>query len=154
MSTSQAKVAIDKLLKIYEPLKEAQKVLTDIEVADQVLREKQNALTGINNEIEKKHEQLRLSEQEANHASAVKEQILNEADNKAREIIADARAEAEDILLQMENAKTALQAEIDAFRATSVLLDREVAAKQEELVRVTTLVNEQREKLKQALTAI
>lgn len=154
MSAAQAKVALDKLLRVFEPLKESQRLLADLEIAEQRLKQINEQEVNAAEEVKKKSEELRSLEASMEQLRALQKQLIDEADTRAKDIIASARGEASNVLAQMEASKAGLQTDIDSARTAFVLLDREVAAKQEELIRVTSLVDEQREKLKQALTAI
>lgn len=154
MSTSQAKVAIDKLLKIYEPLKEAQTLLSSLDSAEQSLKEMNARVSAGAAELDKQKKELEAAKQELEAAKVERADLVKRAEERVREMEAAERDKAHDILMQMEAAKVGLQRDLDAARSQLVLLEQEVAAKQEEFTRVTALVSEQRSKLEQALTAI
>ena len=154
MSASQAKVVLDKLLKIYEPLKDAQKLLTELEAGEQNLKEVSARVAAASEELARKKEELSTAQHSIEIAKQERDRVLSEADTEARVISAAAAGEAHDALEKMEVAKATLQRDVDTLRAELVQTEHRLAERQEELKRVTALATDQRKKLEQALTAI
>lgn len=154
MSASQAKVVLDKLLKIYEPLKDAQKLLTELEAGEQNLKEVSARVAAASEELARKKEELSTAQHSIEIAKQERDRVLSEADTEARAISAAAAGEAHDALEKMEVAKATLQRDVDTLRAELVQTEHRLAERQEELKRVTALATDQRKKLEQALTAI
>lgn len=154
MSAAQAKVVLDKLLKIYEPLKDAQTLLSELEIAERSLTETRAQLKHGADEIVAQQAELSNLEQAAEFAKLSRDETLKEADNEAREIVAIARNEAQDVLMQMEAAKATLQKDVDSLRTAVVMLEKDVAAKRDELASVTQAIREYKSNLEKAVTAL
>jgi hypothetical protein len=154
MSIATTKAAIDKLVKLYEPLHNAQEMLTDLEAAEQRLREAALLTAG-------EAEAVKLLKTERDRLTdAVKK--LRDTHDATMQLTADKAAEAAARVKQeisdIERAADETVKQLDATYSERLVrieaLDGQIASKTDELAKVENAINKQRDALRKVAESI
>jgi hypothetical protein len=154
MSIATTKAAIDKLVKLYEPLHHAQEMLSDLEAAEQRLREAALLTAG-------EAEAVKLLKTERDRLTdAVKK--LRDTHDATMQLTADKAAEAEARVKQeisdIERAGAEAKKKLDATHAEGLArikaLEEQIVSKADELAKVENAINKQRAALRKVAESI
>jgi DNA repair exonuclease SbcCD ATPase subunit len=154
MSIATTKVAIDKLAKMYEPLRYAQDLLADLEAAEQRLKEvtsqtegEANAVKLLKNDRDKLIDAVKKLRD--NHDAT-----MQLTAGKAAEDVARAKQDVLDIERAGAGAKRILEAEVAELQKYLTSLEGMVAVKAAELAKVEAAIEKHRAALRKAAESV
>lgn len=148
MSIAATKVAIDKLVKLYDPLRDAQQLLTDLETAEQRLREVESLTAGENNAVALLREERRKLEEDVKALRRSHDNTIKLTKEKAAELLARAKQDVQDIEAAGVAAKDAFLKECEAAETALALLRKNVEEKAAEQAALEEKIATQREAIR------